>query len=280
MEINKYSNEPKEPTRRFTGIWIPAEIWEDQRLTYFEKALLAEIHSLDGEDHCFASNKYFEKFFNERTRKIQEGISKLKKLGYVHQISFDGRKRLLTTTYEKFNTSAPQSESVKVKFNTPEVSNSAPQGCRIPHPYIIEYNKEDNLPLTPSKKDEEDSFKNLRKKLIKSGRDDNELLDKSFDKLNEQPFGEVKCAIKWIEKVYDNFVGSKLMDDLVAIRKQKAQKHGGNWHAGEKSVSILSGAVQKDYSYRGDEEFWVKVKLGKDDYLKFLEDKNKRASNK
>lgn len=49
--------------RSFKGIWIPKEIWEDEKLTVMEKLFLVEIDSLDNADGCFASNKHFSNFF-------------------------------------------------------------------------------------------------------------------------------------------------------------------------------------------------------------------------
>lgn len=49
--------------RNFKGIWIPKEIWLNKKLTVMEKLFLVEIDSLDNEDGCFASNKYFAEFF-------------------------------------------------------------------------------------------------------------------------------------------------------------------------------------------------------------------------
>lgn len=119
-------------SRAFQGIWIPKEVWLDRRLTYFEKCLLSEIHSLnDPERGCFASNQYFMDFFNERERKIQEGLSKLKKYGYIRVEKFDGRIRTLRSDLY-----ASKSDD-KTLFNTPGVSNSAPLTCRkstpLPH---------------------------------------------------------------------------------------------------------------------------------------------------
>lgn len=126
------------PSRDFKGIWIPSSIWLDRRLTYFERCLLAEIHSLDGQNGCFASNEYLCEFFQERERKIQEGLSKLKELGYIYQESFDGRVRVLRTRMTP--------ENDKSLFSTPGVSNSAPLTCQNPHPsHNIDnkaYNKE------------------------------------------------------------------------------------------------------------------------------------------
>ena len=134
-----------EISRDFKGVWIPKKIWMDKRLTYFEKCLLAEIHSLDGERGCFASNEYLGNFFDEKERKIQQGISKLKQLGYVYQHSFDGRIRVLKTCMEPDD---------KLIFSTSDLSNSTPLGSGISHPssYIVynkEDNKEDNTPPNP-----------------------------------------------------------------------------------------------------------------------------------
>lgn len=122
-------------SRQFKGIWIPAEIWLDRSLSYFEKSLLSEIHSLEGEDGCFASNEYLAEFFNERIRKIQEGIALLKERGYVASKDFDGRQRVLITSLNPKND--------KSLFSTPDVRNSAPQTCGIPHPPLYIENKEE-----------------------------------------------------------------------------------------------------------------------------------------
>jgi hypothetical protein len=102
--------------RDFKGIWIPKELWLDKRLSLLEKALLAEIDSLDGPDHCYADNLYFQNMFNVKERTISETISRLKKLGLLEQVSFDGRRRQiksnLRTVYAKFYGSASQQNVV------------------------------------------------------------------------------------------------------------------------------------------------------------------------
>lgn len=124
-------------SRAFKGIWIPKEVWLDKRLTYFEKCLLAEIHSLDDPERgCYCKNQYFIEFFNEKERTIQCGLSKLKNLGYIRYENFDGRTRTLRSNLY------PD----KSLFNTPEVQNSAPQGCKILHPSSLESSIEtDNI---------------------------------------------------------------------------------------------------------------------------------------
>lgn len=81
--------------REFKGIWFPAEVWLDERLTALEKMILMEIDSLDNEDNCYASNEHLAKFCQCSQSKVSAAISKLKKLGYVRVKSFDGRKRIL-----------------------------------------------------------------------------------------------------------------------------------------------------------------------------------------
>jgi hypothetical protein len=102
--------------RDFKGIWIPRELWQDHRLTFFEKCLLAEIDSLDHpETHCYASNQYFASLFNVSERTIQASFTKLKNLNLIEQISFDGRTRvvksLLKSAYTLFITSTPKNTS-------------------------------------------------------------------------------------------------------------------------------------------------------------------------
>lgn len=86
--------------REFKGIWIPKEIWLAEELTTTEKVLLCEIHSLCGDEGCFASNGYFAKFFKVTEQQISNCISNLKKLGYLYQANFDGRRRVIKTNLD------------------------------------------------------------------------------------------------------------------------------------------------------------------------------------
>ena len=89
--------------RDFKGIWIPKEIWLDDRLSALEKMILAEVDSLDdGDDGCFASNQYLAQFCQCSVTKVSTCISKLIELGYLETTSFDGRKRVLKSCLSKF----------------------------------------------------------------------------------------------------------------------------------------------------------------------------------
>jgi DnaD/phage-associated family protein len=82
--------------RDFKGVWIPKDIWLDERLNALEKVILVEIDSLDSTDsHCWKSNENLAEFCQCSATKVSNAISKLIKLGYVKVHSFDGRKRRL-----------------------------------------------------------------------------------------------------------------------------------------------------------------------------------------
>lgn len=88
--------------RDFKGVWIPKEIWLDNRLNALDKVILTEIDSLDqGESGCYASNKYIADFCQCSEVKVSRAISKLIKLGYLATAKFDGRTRVLQSCLVK-----------------------------------------------------------------------------------------------------------------------------------------------------------------------------------
>ena len=82
--------------RDFKGIWIPVEVYLDERLNALDKIILMEIDSLDcTEEGCYASNEYLSKFCQCKETKVSLSIKKLVELGYLEVVKFDGRKRFL-----------------------------------------------------------------------------------------------------------------------------------------------------------------------------------------
>jgi hypothetical protein len=69
--------------RDFKGVWIPKEIWLSDQLSLMEKVLFVEIHSLDNERGCYASNRHFAEFFDISERQIRTYIASLKQKGFV-----------------------------------------------------------------------------------------------------------------------------------------------------------------------------------------------------
>jgi len=83
--------------RDFKGVWIPKEIWLSDKLSLMEKVLFVEIHSLDNERGCFASNRYFAEFFNISERQITTYIAALKQKGFISVTMRDGYDRTIRT---------------------------------------------------------------------------------------------------------------------------------------------------------------------------------------
>lgn len=90
--------------RDFKGVWIPKEVWLDERLNALDKVILTEIDSLDqGERGCYASNKHIAEFCQCSESKVSTAVSKLIKLGYLYVQKFDGRQRELKSRLSNFN---------------------------------------------------------------------------------------------------------------------------------------------------------------------------------
>lgn len=83
--------------RDFKGVWIPREIWLSEELSLMEKVLFVEIHSLDNERGCFASNKYFADFFGISDRQIRTYIGSLKEKGFVTVTIKNRNERVIRT---------------------------------------------------------------------------------------------------------------------------------------------------------------------------------------
>ena len=80
--------------RKFKGVWIPKEIWEEKSLSILEKVMLIEIDSLeDEEDGCYASNKYFANFFKLTNGRISQIINCLQQKGYIKiEYQYNGKE--------------------------------------------------------------------------------------------------------------------------------------------------------------------------------------------
>lgn len=119
--------------RAFKGIWIPKEIWLSKDLTIQEKLMLVEIDSLDNDNGCFASNKYFSNFFDISTARISQIINELAKKGY------------LKITYQK---EGKQTLGRIIKIQSPpfpKVLNIFNRGIKFPKGGYLENLKDNNI---------------------------------------------------------------------------------------------------------------------------------------
>lgn len=80
----------------FKGIWIPAELWECDDLSPNQIFLWAIISSLGRQDSpCRAGNKWLAMRLKATESSVANAVSFLRSKGYIKDISFDGRHRLI-----------------------------------------------------------------------------------------------------------------------------------------------------------------------------------------
>lgn len=91
-----------ENERAFKGVWIPKELWTNKSLTLQEKVLLVEIDSLDNEDGCFASNKYFADFFGLSTSRVSQIINDLERKKWL-KIDYETKDKQIIKRTMKIN---------------------------------------------------------------------------------------------------------------------------------------------------------------------------------
>ena len=120
--------------RDFKGVWIPKEIWLNKELTALDKVIFTEISSLDNEEHCSASNKYLAEFCGCSERKVSDTIRKLKDMGFIEELEFDGRYRKLRVAKI-----ANQSSSIE------KISTEGSKNCDAPSQNLLPINIDNNI---------------------------------------------------------------------------------------------------------------------------------------
>ena len=116
---------------KFTGWFIPREIvelFENGTLSAKEVLLLAKIDGLSHtEKGCFASNEYLGKCINMSTNTARRCIRKLRDMGLVVDVDFDGRKRYLKTVWTDMIDKTVRRQGVQKRPG--RVSKSGQSGC-------------------------------------------------------------------------------------------------------------------------------------------------------
>lgn len=117
--------------RNFKGVWIPAALYLDQDLTWTEKLVLVEIHSLENEQGCWASNEHFAAFLGSSEKTVANTISILKNKALI-QVDGFGHRRVISMVYRPLvearelsqNRERVSRKSVKVSQNREKVSQN------------------------------------------------------------------------------------------------------------------------------------------------------------
>lgn len=129
--------------RNFKGIWIPKEIWLSEELTLQEKIMLVEIDSFDNEERgCYASNKYFSKFFNITPGRISQIISSLVSKGYISVLYIRENQEIKE---RQMHINRPPYPEVVNKLNT--YLENDKRGSKYSKEGYLENDKEDNITM-------------------------------------------------------------------------------------------------------------------------------------
>lgn len=116
---------------KFTGVWIPALVFQSTELSNTAKLLYGVVAGLDGEEGCYASNAYLKACLNQGERSIQVCLGNLEHYGFIIKEEINGKRILRTVEGVALNGCRNVQGGVK---------ESAAKGCRNMHPY----NKVDN----------------------------------------------------------------------------------------------------------------------------------------
>ena len=110
------------PEFPFKGVWVPAEVFLDRRLTQTDKFLWAIVHILCNKDGCYASKATLAEYLDMSERNVQYGLSRLEACGYV---SRDADGVCWDVVSKALGGEADCTQGVK---------NPSPEGCKEFHP--------------------------------------------------------------------------------------------------------------------------------------------------
>lgn len=84
--------DPDNPSKEYTGVWIPKEVMECKELSAIDKLVYGEVACFE---ECYASNEWLAKRIGRSVTTASKCISKLIELGFVEPCGFNGRFRLV-----------------------------------------------------------------------------------------------------------------------------------------------------------------------------------------
>lgn len=147
---------------KFTGVWIPAGVFQLKQISLTAKVLYGVIEALDGDDGCFASNAWLSRHLGLEERAIRYILAELTDACLIRREQVNGRRVIRTVekiALDNAFASACVTKSEDTKGHG-EAKNclggrqkiAVGGGKKLP-PYNKEDNKEDITTPTPSSED-------------------------------------------------------------------------------------------------------------------------------
>jgi hypothetical protein len=132
---------------KFTGVWIPASVFQTQTISLTAKVVYGVVDALDNEEGCFASNAYLSRHLGLSVRQLQTILSELEDAKLILRVACEGH-RVIRTVEKVALTNALASTQVTrseggAENRTGGVKKTARGGCGKPHTYSKEDNKVD-----------------------------------------------------------------------------------------------------------------------------------------
>jgi hypothetical protein len=122
---------------KFTGVWIPAGVFQHTTLSITAKVVYGVVEALDNDDGCFASNAYLSRHLGLGVRQLQNVIKELDDANLITRVEQEGR-RVIRTVEKMAITNALGG----AKNCMGGVKKTARGGCNKLHTYNKEDNKE------------------------------------------------------------------------------------------------------------------------------------------
>lgn len=131
---------------KFTGVWIPAAIFQTPTISITAKVVYGVLESLDNEGGCFASNAYLSKHLGLEVRQVQNILADLETAGLITRVEDSGRRIIRTierVAVTKALTDGQVTRSEVGKKLQGGMQKPAQGVCTKLHTYNKEDNKED-----------------------------------------------------------------------------------------------------------------------------------------
>jgi len=123
---------------KFTGVWIPAAIFQTPSISITAKVVYGVLESLDNEGGCFASNAYLSKHLGLEVRQVQNLLADLEAAGLITRTEDTGRRIIRTIERVSIVKALTRPEGCKkLQGGMQEVAEGVCKKLRT-------YNKEDN----------------------------------------------------------------------------------------------------------------------------------------
>jgi hypothetical protein len=81
---------------KFTGVWIPAGVFQTTMVSITAKVVYGVVDALDNEDGCFASNAYLSRHLGLGERQIRNILGELEEAKLIVRVEEGGRRVIRT----------------------------------------------------------------------------------------------------------------------------------------------------------------------------------------